>query len=225
MVAAAVTLNPALQTNFANTFAVSSGGYVQGDALDDSAIRTLLRKGILDPTATQVMFGGQAINERKAVGTGGPLGSNPPPAAGLGSILTPAANINAGAAGSFTGFSVLNQATAMIQTAQGRVPVALAGGAINFYRSGSGARIPVQAAQGAVAAWLASAQLVQSVYWDTVNLQVTNAAGANIIGPLPGVTLDSLPVVPDSRVVDMTAFLASGFANWKEGGYAVVLKI
>ena len=140
---ASITLQPNVQTNFAGTFFASSDGYTQGDALDDPAIRFSLRKGIVSPSATNPMFGGVAISESMSPGvTGGSF-----PFTGesdeLQSILAAATSITAGAAGCFTGFAVFNQATALVQTAQSRVPASGAGGAINFYRVGSKPLRPV----------------------------------------------------------------------------------
>lgn len=222
---AAITFNPGKQTNFPGKFSASTSGFMQGDALDGPAERTYLRKGLWNPNNTVPAWGGLAINEAPAVGTGGPLGSSPPPSAQLQALLAPATTITAAQAGTYRGFSSFQQSTKLIQTAQSRVPQAGGGMGINFYRSGSGARIVVQSLAAARAAWLAGGVFDAAVYWDTVNLWVTNAAGANIIGPLPGVSLDTIPVTDNSYVVNMTEYLTGdGYLNWAIGS-AVVLKI
>lgn len=225
---ASVVIQPQIQTNFAGTFNASSEGYTQGDALDDPAIRFSLRQGILSLSATNPMFGGLAINEVLSPGiTGGSF-----PFTGesdtLQSILTPATTVSAGAAAGYTGFSVFNQSNALIQTAQSRVPSAGVGGAINFYRKGSGARIPVQALLAAAQAWAGGVSDPSTIYWDTTNLWVTNASGGSSIGPLPGVTLDQLNL-SNSRVVNWNinsaGYSTSGLLNWYETGAVAVLVI
>lgn len=218
---ATVSINPQVQSNFAGTFFKSSTGYTQGDTLADPAIRYSLRKGIVDLAAASPLYGGLAITEKLAPGlTGGAF-----PFTGesheLQSILTEAANVTAGDAAGYTGFTTYQQATAMIQSAQGRVPVAAVGMAINFYRSKSGARLVVKALAAAVAAWAAGVDDPTTIYWDTVLRQVTNASGGNSIGPLPNVTLDALDTFANSRVVS----LSGGFYNWLETGSTAVIVI
>ncbi len=226
MTTAQITLNPGKQTNFPNTFFSSSSGFTQGDYLDGEAERTFLRKGIWSPSETQVGWGGLAIHEAPAVGAGGPLGSSPPPSAGLQAILSRATTITAAQAGTYRGFSTFQQATGMIKTAQSNVATAGQGMGMSFFRTGSLTRIVVQALPASLAAWLTGAVLDAPVYWDTVNLWVTHAAGANIIGPLPGVSLDTIPIGSTSRVVNMTEFLSGdGFVNYTETGTAVVIRI
>jgi hypothetical protein len=222
MPAAAVSFNPAQQTNFANTFFAQSDGFTQGDALDDPAIRQSLRKGIVATTATQPMWGGLAISEALAQG-GFTVGAANPPAADLQSILTPAANITGNAtAGTLTGFTVVNQGTSMIQHAQSRVPMAGAGAAINFYRTGSKARIPLLLKAADVATLLAAAANNPNLYWDTVNLWITASAGANIIGPIPNLLIDSIGAT-NSRTVDPTSTNFPNQAMWKENGSVIVV--
>jgi hypothetical protein len=222
---AQVSINPAVQSNFAGTFFSSSDGFVQGDALDDPAIRFSLRKGIVSPTATTPMWGGVAISEVLASTASGGVGATAP-AGDLQSILSPASSITAGASGCLTGFTVLNQATALIQSAQSRAPYAPAGGAINFYRLGSGARIPLLALQAAATAWAGGVVDPTTIYWDTNNLWLTNASGSGIIGPLTnlsaGIWIESVGL-GNSRSVNYSS--GTNFANWADGSYVVVLKI
>lgn len=221
MASPSISINPAQQTAFPGTFALSSEGYQQGDALDDPAIRFSLRKGIVSPAATQPMWGGLAISEALAPGGVGVGATNP--SGSLGSILTPAANISAGTAGFLNGWTVFNQSTALIGTAQSRVPAAPSGGAINYYRSGSGARIPLKALAAAAIEWKAGATVgPQDIYWDTVNLQLTNAAGSGIIGPLLNVSIDDVNL-SNSRVVSYNS--GTNLSNWLEGQPCVVLKV
>lgn len=221
---AEVSINPLLQSNFAGTFFVTSEGYTQGDDLSDPSIRNLLRVGLVDPNASTPLWGGLAISESLAPGVSGGSFPMTGESASLAAIIDPGINVTAGTTGCITGFSVFRQATAMIQSAQSRVPLAPAGGAISFYPLGSLARIVVKASAAALSAWSASGIVVnQSVYWDTVNLQVTNAAGSNIVGPIPGVILSEPPNVSNSRIVSYSS--GTNFANWVENGGAVVIRI
>lgn len=226
MATPSIALNPAVQTTFAGTFFASSDGYVQGDALDDPAIRFALRRGIVSPSATVPMWGGLAISESLLAGGVGVGATNP--SSDLQSVLVPATNITANTAGNLTGFTVFNQSTAMIQTAQSRVPQAPSSGSINFYRIGCGARIPFAASAAAIAAWTGGLSDPNTIYWDTNNLWLTNAAGGGIFGPLLNVTLDSISAA-NSRVVNYnqnsSGYATSGFLNWIEGQGAVVLVI
>jgi hypothetical protein len=222
MTAAAVSINPFIQSNFPGTFFSSSSGFTQGDALDDPAIRFTLRKGYVDPAATVPMWGGLAITESLAGGAAFQVGGTNAPSENLDSKLNAATTL-----ANLTGFTVFNQATALIQSAQSRVPSAPAGGAINFYRLGSGARIPLRASAAAITAWLGGV-VNPNVYWDTTNLVLTNAGGSGIVGPIVGVLLDSV-IAGNSRGVNYndnsSGFATTGFLNWLESVAMVVLKI
>ena len=221
MASPSISVNPAIQTTFAGSFFVSSEGYTQGDALDDPNNRFNLRSGVVSSSATQPMWGGLAISETLAGGTAFAVGASNPAAGDLQSILTPGTSVSAGNSACITGFTVFNQATAMIQTAQSRVPQAPSGGAINFYRIGSGARVPVQALAAAADAWAGGVVDPQTIYWDTTNLQVTNVSGGNV-GPLTNVWIEAVNK-GNSRVVSYSS--GTNFATWTENGACVVLRL
>ncbi len=212
---ASVSLNPGQTTNFAGTFFVTSDGFTQGDALDDVAIRYRLLPGVLALNASVPLWGGLAITSTLAGGSSGI-------SADMGYVLAPASTLTAATAGLLTGFTVLNQATAMVQSAQSRVPYAAAGMGINWYPLGSGARIPLKASSAGIAAWAGGLTLPNTVYWDTVNLEVTNASGSGIIGPIPGLAIWRLNS-GNSRVVSYSS--GTGFANWTETGNTAVVTI
>ena len=218
-----ITINPAVQSNFSGSFYSKSDGYTQGDDLSDPNLRQFLRPGIVISTATQPMWGGLAVSETLSGGvTGGALPMTGQ-ASELASILAPATSITGGAAGCLTGFTVFRQSTAMIQSAQSRVPMAGPQMAINFYRTGTKARVVVQALLAAAQAWAGGVSDPTTIYWDTTNLWVTNSAGGGIIGPLPGITLSEPPNTNNSNVVSYSS--GTGFANWTATGAAVVLQI
>jgi hypothetical protein len=128
---AASTPFPLAQTNFQNTFSVQSDGAIQGTFVDDPAVRYALSGGILATSETVPMWGGVAIAEAIP----DPANQND----ALGGAITRAA-----ATAGITGFSVFNQANAMVITPQSSVPLAGSGMQVNFFRLGSGARIWVQ---------------------------------------------------------------------------------
>src|SRR6516164_9655521 len=106
-------------TTAVGTFNVTSVGYVQGEFIDDPAIRYQLAGGVLSQSETLPMWGGVGINETTTPNTG----ANPPDGT-QGGIISRATSVTAGAAGQLTGFSVFNQAYGMVITAQSPVPLA-----------------------------------------------------------------------------------------------------
>ena len=141
---AGITINPALVTNAPNTFYATSEGYVQGVQLDDPTRRFNLNSGIVGPAVTTPMWGGEGITESLYT-----AGTEAPQIGGVLTLATSQANL--------TGWTVFNQATAMIQSPQSPVPLAPAGGAINFVRLGSGAHIVVACSSAVATAFLGGA--------------------------------------------------------------------
>ena len=156
------SFNPYPTTNAAGSFLVTESGGFQGTAMNDPAVRFALAGGILGPNETFPMWGGVAINE-SVVPVGSTVGTAYPNS-GLGGYITRATTVSATGSGGVTGFSVFDQAHAMINTPQSPVPIALNGGAVNFYRLGSGARIWVQCDPDLVS--LEGGTIGQQVSWD-----------------------------------------------------------
>lgn len=202
---AGIILNPQLVTNRPGGFHVSSEGYVQGEALDDPAIRNSLVAGIIDPAYTTApMWGGMGITESMITpGT---------ESAAIMHVIKPATS-----QANLTGFSVFNQSAGLIQTPQSSVPSGSAGMGLNFYRLGSRARIPVQIS-GAVAAALQTGAVNQAVYWDYTNSVLLNAPGGTAIG---------VKVIDinfgNSRVVSYNS--GTGLVTWTNGGYTAIIEI
>lgn len=157
---ASLTFNPYLLSNAQNTFNVDSTGYTQGMALDDPAIRYQLCAGTLASTETLPMWGGVAISEYIPGATG-------TPATVLGGIIKRATTQAANTSGQVTGFSVFNQASAMINSPQSTVPLAGIYGQVNYYRLGSGIRIPVAVDSSLVD--LDGSVITSQVSWDFTN--------------------------------------------------------
>lgn len=202
---AGITVNPALMTNAAGSFAITSEGYVQGFALDDPSVRNQLAAGIVSPSASSPMWGGEAITESL-------------PTAGTESDSVTSVLTLATAETNITGFTVFNQSAAMYQSAQSPCPLAPAGGGLNFYRLGSGARIPV-ACSSAVAAALAGVAVNTAVYWDYTNQVLLNAPGGTALPVL------LVGVVTSANAQVVTYNSGTGFATWNRSGYVAIIKI
>jgi hypothetical protein len=141
---ATITFNPVLTSTAAGSFNVESAGFIQGCALDDPAIRNRLSGGILASTETLPMSGT------------------------LGPVIARATNVTANAAGTLNGFTVFDQNWSAINSPQSPVPLCGTGMTVNFYRLGSGIRIPVATDPALVS--LIGGTETQQVSWD-FNLQ------------------------------------------------------
>lgn len=206
-----ISINPALVTNAPGLFSLTTEGYVQGTALNDPAVRNELVSGVIAPATTTPMWGGEAITD--SLWTAGVESSS------IGSVLALAT-----AAANITGFTVFDQSSAMYSTPQSPVPLAPGGdgtrpgGAINFYRLGSGARIAVACVQ-AVAAALAHGASNIAVYWDYTNQVLLSAPGGTA---LP-VKLVGLDMIGNSKVVVYNS--GTGYATWNTAGYTAIIQI
>jgi hypothetical protein len=177
---ASIAFNPFVTTNAAGSFGVRSDGYVQGTAQDDPAIRYKLAGGIWSPTETVTAFGGMGITE--VIPTGGP--GNPLRA--LGSIISRATSVTAGAAGSLTGFTVFDQNHSAVQTPQSPVPQVGSGSGVMFYRLGSGARIAVNCDPSLIN--LDGSVITSQVSWDFNLQRLVPYAPAEAAETITGIT-------------------------------------
>lgn len=201
---AGITINPALVTNALGSFYASSEGYVAGTALYDPANRFELNQGIVGTGVTTPMWGGNGITESIALPTSSALA--------LGSVLTLATS-----QANLTGFTVFDQATAMIQSAQSPVPLAAAGMAMNYYRLGSGMRIAVPCSNAVATAFEGGAVNV-ALYWDYTNQVLLNAPGGTAIA-VKVVDVN----VGNSKIVAYNS--GTGFATWTNNGSTAVILI
>jgi hypothetical protein len=160
-----ISFTPSQMTNASGLFNASSSGYIQGFAEDDPAVRFALSGGVLASTETLPMWAGVGIS----LATPGVSGN---PASVLGPLVSRATSLgSAGVAGSLSGFSVSNQNYSGIITPQSQVPLVGSGGQVNFYRLGSGARIPVACAASLVSSLPGNIE-TQQVSWDFANQQL-----------------------------------------------------
>ncbi len=155
--AASVTFNPVQTTNAIGSFTAESGGDVQGEMLDDPALRYELMGGVLLSTETLPMWGGVFVFENIP----NPIVTQPNPT--LGCPVGRATSITGGAAPG-SAFTVFNQAHAMVNSPQSPVPLAGSGMSVNYVRLGSGLRIAV-AIDPALAS-LDGGLVGQQVSWD-----------------------------------------------------------
>lgn len=196
-----ITINPAQQTNALGLFSTTTEGYIAGVMSDDPVARYYIASGVVDPGAAAPMYAGEGITDSLTqAGT---------EASVLGNRLNLAT-----AQANLTGFTVANQSTAMIQTPQSPVPQAPQGGAINFVRFKSGARLALPISPANAATLLGSASNV-ALYWDFVN-QVVLLAGAT---PMPVTLLDVN--IGNSKVVTSSG----GNLLWNNGGSCVLVQI
>src|SRR5579859_7317370 len=197
---ASVTINPVLTSVASGSFQIDSVGYIQGTALDQPAIRNSLAGGVLASTETLPMWGGVGISELVP-------GAASTPATVLGGPIKRATNVTANTAGVLTGFSVFDQNYSAINSPQSPVPLVGSGMSLNFYRLGSGARIPV-ACDPSLAS-LDGGVITQQVSWDyTLQRLVPGVAAypANVFTAL------TRALVSGSYVATATTTTAHGIA-------------
>lgn len=157
-----ITINPQQTTNAAGSFDVETSGYIQGTALNDPAVRFWLAGGVLAVSETNPMWGGVGIQELVPAGISGRSGSS----STLGGTIKRATGV-----ANLTGFSVFDQNHAAINSPGSPVPLSGAGMQVNFYRFGSGARIPVNASPTLLDA--EGNLITQNVSWDYENQILT----------------------------------------------------
>lgn len=178
-----ITINPGLTTNGLGSFNVDASGFIAGTAYDEPAIRNQLAGGVLATSETLPMWGGVGISEAIPQSTY----SAANPAQNLGPVITRATLLgSAGTAGSLTGFSVFNQAHAMINSPQSPVPQAGAGMTVSYYRLGSRARIALPLAPALVS--LVGSIVTSQVSWDFASQQVVQYEPAYAANTITGVT-------------------------------------
>jgi hypothetical protein len=153
-----ITLNPMLVTNASGYFSSTTEGLTQGVFYDDPSTRFALAGGSVATTETYPMWGGIGITELIPASTANPV---------LGPTLARATSNAAANSGQLTGFTLFNQAHAMIATPQSPVPLAPVGASVNFGRLGSGMRITL-ACDPALASYDGGV-ITQNVSWDFVN--------------------------------------------------------
>ena len=190
-----IAFNPSLTTNAYGLFTQNTNGFVQGDAQDDPAVKFWLAGGVVGTAQTAPMWGGLPVEESI------PSASTQPGTDSLGgTIITATSNAT------ITGFSVFNQSFNGIITAQSEVPLYTTGMSINFYRLGSGARIPLPIDPTLVS--LDGTIITSQVSWDFVNNKII--AYNSGVGALPVRILK----ISTANNKGVSYSSVTGFANW-----------
>jgi len=190
-----IAFNPSLTTNAYGLFTQNTNGFVQGDAQDDPAVKFWLAGGVVGTAQTTPMWGGLPVEESI------PSASTQPGTDSLGgTIITATSNAT------ITGFSVFNQSFNGIITAQSEVPLYTTGMSINFYRLGSGARIPLPIDPTLVS--LDGTIITSQVSWDFVNNKII--AYNSGVGALPVRILK----ISTANNKGVSYSSVTGFANW-----------
>jgi len=191
-----IALSPMLTTNAQGLFNVNSQGYTQGDAQDDPAVKFALAGGVYSAAATSPIWGGIPIQEFS------PAASSQPGTNTLGSTISAATGSAAP-----TGILVYNQAYQGITTPQSTAPLFTPGMSVNYYRFGSGARIPLVIEPASLTI---EGQLISTtVYFDYTNNWVTVTQP----GTQPALPVKVLNVsTTGNKTVSYSS--GTGFANW-----------
>lgn len=204
---ASISLNPMATTNASGLFNTNSAGYTQGDAQDDPAVKFALNGGVLSTAAATPLWGGVPIIEKI------PAAASQPGTDILGSTLIQGDTVNTP-----TGICVFNQAFNGITTPQSNVPLYSPGMTANFYRFGSGARIPMACDASVVA--LDGSSVVETVYYNyTTNLLTTTQPSGQAALPVK--------ILKTSTTGNKTVSYSSvtGNANWATDGYVALVQI
>jgi hypothetical protein len=212
--ASTLQINPMLTTNAAGSFRNLSGGFIQGVAMDDPAIRNSLANGVLKSSDTLPMWGGVAISEFIALPE-----SSTAHTTLIGNDVARATTLS-----NITGFSVFDQAHNMITTPQNTVPLALANMSVNFYRLGCGARIPVRCSSSLIALRSGLIAGTTLASWDFQAQELVPYTPAYVANPITGavwantaggqvtytVTNDLSAVLSAGSVIDVTGVVNTG---------------
>jgi len=197
---AQISLNPMATTNAKGLFSTNSNGFTQGDALDDPAVKFALAGGTLSTSATVPLWGGIPIAESIADSV-------------LGNTVLQADGTTAP-----TGIAVFNQAFAGITTPQSTAPLYSPGMSVNFYRFGSGARIPLALNPASVT--LDGDLISTTVYFDYTNNWVTTVQP----GSQPALPVKVLKIsTQNNKTVSYSS--VTGNANWATDGLIAVVQI
>ena len=167
--------------------------------MDDPAVKFWLAGGVVSSAATQPLWPGLPIQELiptqpSAPGTSGILGST---------------IIQATSLANSTGITVLNQAYAGVTTPQSNAPLYGSGFTVNFYRFGSGARIPLQIDPTLVS--LDGGLITQQVSWNYTTNMIVAYDSSNAF-PVKILQIST----SGNQLISYSS--GTGFANWTSTG-------
>lgn len=199
---AQISLNPMATTNAKGLFSTNSNGFTQGDAQDDPAVKFALTSGVLDTAATSPIWGGIPVQEFVAA-NGSVLGSTV---------------LQANTTDVPQGICVFNQAFNGITTPSSTAPLYSPGMTVNYYRFGSGARIPLALDPASVT--LEGELTSSTVYFDYATNQLTvTQPGSQAALPVKVLKIST----QNNKTVDYSS--VTGNANWATDGYIALVQI
>ena len=200
---AQISLNPMATTNALGLFSTNSNGFTQGDAQDDPAVKFALAGGVLSTAATSPVWGGIPVQEFIPAD-----GSNV-----LGSTLLQATTSAIPQA-----IVVFNQGFGGITTPSSTAPLYSPGMSVNYYRFGSGARIPLALDSASVT--LDGELVSTTVYFNyTTNLLTTTQPSGQAALPVKVLKIST----QNNKTVSYSS--GTGNANWATDGYIALVQI
>lgn len=202
---AQIAFNPYAMTNASGSFNVTSGGYIQGTAMDDPSARFRLRSGYLGLDETLPMWGGVGIYEDVP----GPVGGSPVnPSFNYGGKIGRATSLASTKA--LTGFSVFDQDYAMINSPQSPVALAASGNTVMIYPLGSLARIVVACDPSLIS--LEGGLINQQVSWDFTAQRLIPYSATYPAGTITGAVWASTAggQIDYTVSTDLTSYITAG---------------
>jgi hypothetical protein len=200
---AQISLNPMATTNALGLFSTNSNGFTQGDAQDDPAVKFALAGGVLSTAATAPVWGGIPVQEFAPANNSNVLGST----------LLQATTTDVPQA-----IVVFNQAFAGITTPSSTAPLYSPGMSVNYYRFGSGARIPLALDPASVT--LEGDLVSTTVYFNyTTNLLTTTQPSGQAALPVKVLRIST----QNNKTVSYSS--VTGNANWATDGLIALVQI
>ena len=200
---AQISLNPMATTNAKGLFSTNSNGFTQGDAQDDPAVKFALAGGVLSTAATSPVWGGIPVQEFVPSNNSNVLGST----------LLQATTTDVPQA-----IVVFNQGFGGITTPSSTAPLYSPGMSVNYYRFGSGARIPLALDPASVT--LEGDLISTTVYFNyTTNLLTVTQPSGQAALPVKVLKIST----QNNKTVSYSS--VTGNANWATDGLIALVQI
>ena len=200
---AQISLNPMATTNALGLFSTNSNGFTQGDAQDDPAVKFALAGGVLSTDATTPVWGGIPVQEFVPSSNSNVLGSTLLQAT---TSAIPQAIV------------VFNQGFGGITTPSSTAPLYSPGMSVNYYRFGSGARIPLALDPASVT--LEGDLISTTVYFNyTTNLLTVTQPSGQAALPVKVLKIST----QNNKTVSYSS--VTGNANWATDGLIALVQI
>ena len=200
---AQISLNPMATTNALGLFSTNSNGFTQGDAQDDPAVKFALAGGVLSTAATSPVWGGIPVQEFVPSSNSNVLGSTLLQAT---TSAIPQAIV------------VFNQGFGGITTPSSTAPLYSPGMSVNYYRFGSGARIPLALDPASVT--LEGDLISTTVYFNyTTNLLTVTQPSGQAALPVKVLKIST----QNNKTVSYSS--VTGNANWATDGLIALVQI